>query len=203
MRLVSIGAAICAAAAAAAAAWAAAPRPALKVHVELPAPALVENDATAVVVYDAEAATLADPVRWDVVIMGRYSSKALSRFGATDDPRDPAFGKSELVGSCPTAEDCRVLWYALRPNLLELQIDAVSDPRWVDPAWPGSIFHVVKDYLTTKCGRDEAEAARIVERIARRLRTERVSVLSLRTSPADPGRLLLYVREVEQFVPLR
>jgi hypothetical protein len=141
------------------------------------------------------------PFTWDLEI--RSQGKVLYKHASNDAWLDPSFHEDDYVNNCRGYVDCKKkYYYSILGNITE-QTDFFSRNRPLfDSSRPLSVHATIKKYLKERYKVSGAKADKIVKRVVDQLLSGPVVVVNVPVSPVQNEAPLLYVKEVNGFIPI-
>ena len=94
-------------------------------------------------------------------------------------------------------------WFARDlPERLITRMKFAPGSRIFDRANEESIYRVALDFLEGRCQLSLEAANALIEALIGRMQKESMTLVTVPNDPSDPGKPLIYVKEVRQFVPI-
>lgn len=141
----------------------------------------------------------AAPFTWTLTITS--DARRIYSVHQDDSRLDRFFGDEGYVAGCRGYLECKRKYYF--NDLLADSLDPPFDLEGVlDTAQSNTLRAVAGSYLAEHLGPAEERVGRIVSSMERLLRSNRAFVICVSTSPVTHDPLMMYVPELDEFVPI-
>lgn len=140
------------------------------------------------------------PFRWTLTIASK--GKVIYSVERDDEWLDELFKESDFVSNCRGYEAYkRKYYFELLPRVI-IPKTLYDEEGIMGDRGIGTIWEFGKEYLVSEAHIDDAKAEKIIAAVLKRYRESGLPLLSIAVSPVKSDSPMVYVEEIEGFMPV-